>query len=59
MSTKQKATDTVPSGCSVEEVKPSMWFEGPKTLLDGMSKRPIKKHFEMTEDQHSFRVRKY
>ncbi|XP_073821565.1 uncharacterized protein [Musca autumnalis] len=56
--TKQNPADIVSRGCSVEELKSSIWFEGPKVLLDDMSKWPVNKHFELTEEEKSLEVRK-
>ncbi|XP_073821413.1 uncharacterized protein [Musca autumnalis] len=54
--TKQNPADIVSRGCSVEELKSSIWFEGPKFLLDDMSKWPVNKHFELTEEEKSLEV---
>ena len=56
--TKQNPADIVSRGCDVNELKNSIWFEGPSFLLSDSSKWPVNEHFELTENQHALEMRK-
>ncbi|XP_046807525.1 uncharacterized protein LOC124420040 [Lucilia cuprina] len=56
--TKENPADIVSRGCNVEELVDSIWFNGPKFLLDECNTWPINDHFDLTPEQESLEKRK-
>ncbi|XP_065368808.1 uncharacterized protein LOC135961242 [Calliphora vicina] len=56
--TKENPADIVSRGCNVEELVDSVWFNGPKFLLEETNMWPVNEHFELTPEQKSLETRK-
>ncbi|KAI8116339.1 hypothetical protein CVS40_11578 [Lucilia cuprina] len=56
--TRHNPADLVSRGCDVDDLKQSIWFDGPSFLLKDNSMWPFNNHFELTEDQVSLNKRK-
>ncbi|XP_037823707.1 uncharacterized protein LOC119612057 [Lucilia sericata] len=56
--TRHNPADLVSRGCDVDDLKQSIWFDGPSFLLNDNSMWPVNNHFELTEDQVSLEKRK-
>lgn len=55
---KQNPADIVSRGCNVDELRDSIWFEGPQFLLEEQAKWPVNKHFTISEELDSLEKRK-
>ncbi|KAI8116345.1 hypothetical protein CVS40_11573 [Lucilia cuprina] len=56
--TRHNPADLVSRGCDVDDLKQSIWFDGPSFLLNDNSMWSVNNHFELTEDQVSLEKRK-
>lgn len=55
---KQNPADIVSRGCNIDELKESIWFNGPQFLLENSTNWPVNKHFDLSESQESLEVRR-